>query len=428
MLQARKPLPHLINAESVSAYLATEVGRATLRRELVECGGVKSGQQVLILYDEQAPDGSDQLVRLAAEMLRELGAKVVLMQTDALLPLSRGGMPGSFARVEKHRIPRPVYDAILAADVTFDYTASGRGAQKYNVDFYTLGSYYGKRITGRRAVESPEVLSSEAGPLVPNAAALTFPSDLLRVIGARVAAVLQGAAAERRAFRLTNPWGTDLRYTCFPADITRGSTRKHPSDDVFVEGDRLYLAVAGPTIVQSCEGVWVTRFCTLLGGALAEPIRVTFEDGFLADVEGPDAPLLLDQLVGERYGIHAILVGYNPKAAPFREGRYILGNDGAAMGTSHIGMGAPGLFFRSGAWGPVGSKHFQLGNIPKVSLWAGDEPVWVNGVLRMLDDPVVREAARQYGDPDEVLRPFAWPAGSCEATYEQTLLAAGGGP
>ena len=72
-------------------------------------------------------------------------------------------------------------------------------------------------------------------------------------------------------------------------------------------------------------------------------------------------------------------------------------------------MGGPGLFFRRGEWGPIGNKHFQLGNIPKASLWAGAEPVFEQGRLLALDDPAVREEARRYGDADELLSQFPWP-------------------
>jgi hypothetical protein len=67
------------------------------------------------------------------------------------------------------------------------------------------------------------------------------------------------------------------------------------------------------------------------------------------------------------------------------------------------------LFYRNGAWGPVGNQHYQLGNIPRISLWAGDTHVVDDGRLLTLADPVVREAARQYGDPDALLRQFDWP-------------------
>src|SRR5207247_7863516 len=113
--------------------------------------------------DDQDADGTDAVVDVVAEILRDQGLQVVTLSTDVLLPLARGGMPGSFAEVEHHRLPKAIFAAIRAADVIFDYTASGRGSQKYNLDFYLLSHYYGKRIVGKRAVEATEVPGAETG-------------------------------------------------------------------------------------------------------------------------------------------------------------------------------------------------------------------------------------------------------------------------
>jgi len=413
-VESKKPA-HLINAESIGRFVGSEAGRETIRRELVECGQVKAGEQALILLDDQAPDGTEQVIEVIVGMLRQMGLGVTVMHTDALLPLAHGGMPGSFASVEKYRLPKAWFQAILAADVVFDYTASGRGAQKYNVDFYTLSSYYGKRIIGRRAVEAPEVMWSEDDPNRPNAEAMLFPGDLLRAIGDRINEKLFATAETQKEFRLTNPWGTDLRFTTLPGDICAPSAgiRRHPRSDQFYGDDsnRLYRGIAGVQVTQTCEGVWVTRFCSLLGGRLSEPITIRYKDGFIAGAEGgPDAKRLLDLIADEPAGVHAILMGINPKATPFRAGEYMLGNDGAGAGVAHIGMGGAGMFYRSGKLGGVGANHFQVGNLPKISWWAGDECICRDGVLLTLQDPAIREKARQYGNPDELLRQFSWPA------------------
>ena len=176
---------------------------------------------------------------------------------------------------------------------------------------------------------------------------------------------------------------------------------KHP------DGPEVAGALGGFAVTQTCEGVCVTRHCSLLGGELSEPLAVRFKDGIIVGADGPELmPLLADEL----NGIHAILMGLSPKASPFRYGRYLLSNNGAGVGVCHIALGGPGLFFRKGEWGPVGNKHFQLGDLPKISLWAGAERVVDDGYLMALRDPQVREVARRYGDPDELLRQFDWPA------------------
>ena len=93
-----RPL-HLINGDSIGRFLASPVGRDTIRREVVEQGQVRAGQVALILLDDQAPDGTDAVVDVVAEILRDQGLQVVTLSTDVLLPLAGGGMPGSFAAV-----------------------------------------------------------------------------------------------------------------------------------------------------------------------------------------------------------------------------------------------------------------------------------------------------------------------------------------
>jgi hypothetical protein len=407
---------HGTDAAVIGAYAQSDLGRATLRRELVEGAQIEAGQQVLLLCETRPPGGNEAIVQTIAALVRELGAHVVLMRVDELIPVRPGSAPGAWSHVEAFRLPHAVHAAILAADVVLDYTVNSRGGQKYNVEFYTLGMYYGKRICAHRAVEAPEVLGTRAEAPIASPDALTFPSDLLRLICDRVNAILIAAAETRQQFRLTNPWGTDLRFTVLPGDVSQpgGGIRRYPEHGAFgFAGDdnrRLWDGLVGFGVTQTCVGEWVTKHCSLLGGPLSEPLTAVIRDGFLVDARGgPEAPRLLAAIADEPSGIHAILMGTNPKATPFRDGQFLLDNNGAGVGVSHVAFGGPGLFFRNGAWGPVGNKHFQLGDIPKISLWAGDALVVQDGRLLALADPVVRDAARAHGDPDALLEQFAWP-------------------
>jgi hypothetical protein len=401
----------------VRAYAATDLGRATIRRELVEGAQVEAGQQALLLCEARPPGGIEAVVEVVAELLRELGLHVTRLEVDGLIPVRPGTAPGAWSYVEKYQLPPIVYAAILAADVTFDYTLNSRGAQKYNEDFYTLTTYHGKRVYAHRAVEAPEVLGSTPDAPIAGAEALTFPSEVLRAIADRVNATLLAAAAARAELRLTNPWGTDLQFEILPGDvrIPSGGIRRYPVANRFAfagdENNRLYVALTGCIVTQRCEGVWVTKHCSLLGGALSAPLAVEFAGGFIVGARGgPEAARLLEIIADEPAGVHAILMGLNPKASPFRDRQYLLDNTGAGPGVCHVALGGPGLFYRRGAWGPVGNKHFQLGNIPKISLWAGAECLVADGRLLALEAAAVREAARAYGDPDALLRQFDWPA------------------
>ena len=397
----------------VRAYLRTELGRATLRRELVECAHVKEGQQALLLCDTQRIEGMDEVALVAVDMMRELGLKVTVMQVDELIPVMEGAVPGSFAYVDKYKLPKIIFEAARAADIVFDYTTNSRGGQKYNLDLFTLSSDYSRQIVALRTLEIPEALGTDVNSPIANSEALQYPSDLLRVIGQRVNEALYAAAETRQEFRLTNPWGTDLRFTVLPGDVSQlaGGIREYPLKGIARSTEpRLYRALSGFGVTQSCEGTWVTKYCTLLGGELSEPMRIILKDGYIARATGgPEASQLMKLMDEDRSEVHAILFGLHPKVSPFRDGRYLFENNGAGMGIAHLALGAPGLFFRHGEWGPVGNKHFQLGNIPKISVWAGTERVVENGVVLALSDSVVRKAARQYDDPAYLLRPFDWP-------------------
>jgi hypothetical protein len=233
-VQTRERL-HGTDAEVVRAYARSELGRATLRRELVEGAEIEAGQQVLLLCETRPPGGNEDVVQTVAELVRELGAHVVLMRVDELIPVRPGSAPGAWSHVEKLQLPKAVHAAILAADVVLDYTVNSRGGQKYNVEFYTLGMYHGKRICAHRAVEAPEVLGTSGDAPIASPEAVAFPSDLLRLICDRVNAVLIAAAEARQELRLTNPWGTDIRFTALPGDVSQpgGGIRRYPEDRPF---------------------------------------------------------------------------------------------------------------------------------------------------------------------------------------------------
>src|SRR5690349_20499392 len=87
---------------------------------------------------------------------------------------------------------------------------------------------------------------------------------------------MMAAAQHGDEFRLTSPWGTDLRFSLLPGDVgpTGGSVRHYPLETPFqhLGADGMFRAVVGAGVTQTCEGVFVTRYCTSLGGYLDEPL------------------------------------------------------------------------------------------------------------------------------------------------------------
>ena len=113
-------------------------------------------------------------------------------------------------------------------------------------------------------------------------------------------------------------------------------------------------------VCQRCDGVWVTRYCTLVGGEVSEPLRIRLKGGFLVDAEGgPEAARVMDLTRGEESGIHAILQ-VDPKAAPFRDGQYMLNNNGVGVGVAHAALGGPGYYYRNGAGAVLATSTSSL--------------------------------------------------------------------
>src|SRR4051812_10812605 len=164
------------NPEVVRAYARSAAGRAMIRRELVEGAQIRPGQQALLVCETAPPGGMDEIVRVVGEVLREEGVQVTTMAVDELIPVPPGSAPGAWLHVDQLELPRPLHEAIRAADIVLDYTVNSRGAQKYNVYFHNLSMYYGKTIFARRPVEAIELLSSDPTAPVATPEALTYPS------------------------------------------------------------------------------------------------------------------------------------------------------------------------------------------------------------------------------------------------------------
>lgn len=396
-----------VDPSLVRAFLRTELGRSVVRRYLVECATVEPGMQALVLVERERLNGTDVLCDLFVDELRAMGALPVVQEVDALFPRRPGTLPMSFLEQDRLRFPRAVSAGIRAADLTIALTAGGLGHGRYNIDGYTLTMYDARKI-----YEAQDIYLAAENP-----DALSFPTDLLRVVADRFIARLVDAAERGAEFRLTNPWGTDVRFTVLPGDVGpfAGIVRPRPDEKWFnkLNHDRLIRSIAGVGVTQTCEGTFVTTYCTALGGQLEPAVRAHLEDGFVVDAEGgPAAARLMEMVRKEPAGVHAILFGMNPRYVPFRGGRYVDRNAGAGTGQGHMALGGAGLFYRKGEWGTVGRNHLQLGDVPKVSLALGEEWVIKDGRLLVLDDPEVRKAAAAFGDPDELLRPFPWPTGA----------------
>ena len=402
----------------VEAFLDSPRGRETLRRYLVECVDLPAGSEALILTDRQNLNSADKLADLVTDELRALGVRPVSLRIDTLFPPREGSLATSFVEQDRLRFASTVTAAVRAADATFAFNAGGLSHGRYNIEGYSLVMYDGLDI-----YEAADVLHAADHP-----EAMDFPTDLLRTLTDRFVERVRAAASEGREFRMTDPWGTDIRFTVLPGDVGPYAGGLRPAHD---EGpysktnrDRFLRAISGFGVTQSCDGVYVSKYSTAMGGRVDPPVTVTFKDGFVVGAEGGDqADRLMEMVSKQEAGVHAILFGLNPRYLPFRDGEYLYRNAGAGSGQAHISLGGAGLYYRNGEWGPVGRNHIQLGNLPKVTLAMGEELIIDAGRLTVLDDEVVREAAAAYGDPDDLLQQLPWPDGEgWEPAADRTAL------
>lgn len=123
---------------------------------------------------------------------------------------------------------------------------------------------------------------------------------------------------------------------------------------------------------------FVDRACSIEGGMEADVIKRIVAAG------GPFATILCE-----------IALGVNPKAPVAR-------HPTRHAGVTHYAIGS------TAGRAPTPDKEYAPvhthGHINNASLYIDGEPCIENGRLVMLDDPEVREFAKQFGDPDQLLK------------------------
>lgn len=71
---AAKEKTRAAGAEVTRTYARSDFGREIIRREIVEGAQIQAGDQALSLWETLIADGIEEIVRVAAEIVRELGS------------------------------------------------------------------------------------------------------------------------------------------------------------------------------------------------------------------------------------------------------------------------------------------------------------------------------------------------------------------
>ena len=375
---------------------------------------IKPGQRVLL-----APDSSfDRRVVAALEMaIREAGGKVdvIFLDYHSFYPAMK---PAEAAKELD-------YFLFLGRSKTFinDFV---KGVAEYHVVIHGTGGP-NPQHAGFRWEKIPwqtldEFISGTA----------EYPAEVLDAIDEKTWDTLLKA----RKVRITDPEGTDIRWTVRSDDrpsgskVSKGHIMSHPplntKNMLDAEG-----VIAGssnhtgffPSIKVYISGNNVTRIEA--GGSYGENWKAVLEK--YKDVQWPNAP-------GPGMGwLFEVAIGTNPKSSrpanimlqPSRIGSW----ERSRSGVIHWGIG---VAFGGGAWAAENNMpdgHFHVHTYFNTFEIQTEDGQWIKlidkGRLTALDDPEIRKIAAKYGDPDEVLKE-AWipaiPGINVEGDYQRDFV------
>jgi hypothetical protein len=338
---------------------------------------IQPGDNVLILVDNT--DFADPLVVEAMAIAsREAGA-------DVVCAISREFEP----RVEQP--PEIIKHAYLGASAVFHITP-------HEATIHAKAARIGILEYGMKAI-----------PIIANTEALMasewarFPIDLYWAIMRKVHNQIQAG----KSIRVTSPGGTDIsagvnaahgmgffkQITGIPGPLDQG-------DGGFC---MFPTGVYGFHPLPPAEGIIV--YDALLGfkGILKEPVKLTIEDQWITKIEGGEEATWLQNLITEMKSkgvddadyFSEIMWGVNPKASIVDGLQMIDAREGQLTrraGTLHFGIGKGGRGFH---WDGILVKPFTV--------LIDGEPLIKDGRLVALNDPDIRELAKEFGDPDKIL-------------------------
>ncbi|MBI4199068.1 MAG: hypothetical protein HY535_01150, partial [Chloroflexi bacterium] len=247
--------------------------------------------------------------------------------------------------------------------------------------------------------------------------AARFPIPLMFEIMRRMANETHG-----RQIRITNELGTDLVVKAPPQmeKMITGIAEGLYTTDVAAmttlrKGFRSHFppAVLGFVPIDG-YGVFYPNE-TVITGPLTEPVKVTVEGRYITNIEGGEQAEALKAFIngpGKTPGPKPLVEamwGLSPKARLHGANATQVERERHA-GTLHLGIATyqyqrPDLNLTG--WqetGDIWPSHVDC-FLETPSMWFDGELLVDRRKLLLLEDPAIREMARQFGDPDELLKP-----------------------
>jgi hypothetical protein len=213
--------------------------------------------------------------------------------------------------------------------------------------------------------------------------------------------------ARSRQVKITDPKGTLLTADIVPEYTIRGFSGMLRGPRELQPGS--WCAV-NPVIgfihrIPNAKGTVYFDLNELDLRKLDKPFSWEVEDGYVVKVEGETTEAWAEMIKeAKRFGLFSeIMWTYNPK-----QDIDMIWPDYDSItrrtGIVHMAIGSP----PSRARGDVetASTHYLAhthGLLLKPTVYVDDEPIIIDGHALVLDDPEIRELAREFGDPDELL-------------------------
>jgi leucyl aminopeptidase (aminopeptidase T) len=269
------------------------------RTVLVDCLGVKEGEQVLIVTDPGKRSIGERLTHLA----REMGAEVVLMEMSERV--THGSEP-----------PDSIAAALLACDVFIAPTTKSLSHTE---------ARHAATGKGVRAATMPDITEDMLGR--------TMSADYNEI--RRRSAILAEALTKGSEVRITSDEGTDVTIGIEGHEglSDDGDLRAAGAFGNLPAGEGFIAPVGGQTngTIVFDGSIWPI-------GKLAEPLTATIKDGYATEFSGADADRFratLEPHGSEAFAVAELGIGTNEAAV-------LTGNtleDEKILGTVHIAFG-----------------------------------------------------------------------------------------
>ena len=343
-------------------------------------GNVRRGEEVLVLTET----AQDPLLSEAyAAAVRALGAKVYVLVMEEMRP--------KFGhRLFEDQIPPLLVQAFASVDVCINALRSF---------IHTNDGWLNRACieNGSRWIWPPLTVKELASPYG------RFPAELAFALARKD----YEKVARSKEVKVTDPKGTDITANIDLVYTVKGYAGMVRGAQTMIPG-----AWVGPNPVigfihriPNARGTVYADMNELDLRKLDQPFSWEVEDGWVVKVEGETTEPWQEMIKEDKkFGLFSeIMWTYNPKQN-IDEVWPDYDSITRKTGIVHMAIGSPPSRAR-GDMETASTHHLAHTHLLliKPTVYVDDEPIIIDGHAVVLDDPEIRELAKKFGDPDELL-------------------------